>query len=85
MELRLLDEVIDLGERGIMLICLEGEPAAGMTVRDAHGNLHQVAEVSEQDGLWMMHLPEGKAAYFERLFRDVRVDAARLEVAEACR
>ena len=85
--LRLLDEVMDLGERGVALLWMEaaGEtvPFSGMKLRDARGNVHGVAAVSEQDGVWTLHVPEGEAAYFERLFRDVRVDAARLEAGEA--
>jgi len=38
--------------------------------------------VSVQDGLCTLHLPQGEAAYFERLFRDVRVDATLFTLVE---
>lgn len=38
--------------------------------------------VTMQDGLCMLHLPQGEAAYFERLFRDVRVDATLFTLVE---
>lgn len=80
--MRLLDEVIDLGLAGVALLCMEGEPREGMRLRDARGKIHQVASVSESDGLYTLHLPEGDADYFGRLFRDVRVDATLFEEAE---
>ena len=77
--MQMLDEVIELGERGIVLLCVEGDARPGMKIRDARGNVHAVASVAEQDGLLTLHLPEGDAAYFGRLFRDVRVDALHFE------
>lgn len=83
MKLRLLDEVLELGERGIALLWMESEqdvrPYAGMKLRDARGNVHTVASVSEQEGLTTLYLPQGSAEYFGRLFRDVRVDATLFE------
>ena len=80
--MQMLDEVIELGEKGIALLCVEGEVHPGMKIRDARGNVHEVASVAEQDGLCTLHLPQGDAAYFGRLFRDVRVDALHFE--EVC-
>ena len=83
MKLRLLDEVLELGERGIALLWMEaGDDVrhyAGMKLRDARGNVHAVASVSEHDELTTLYLPEGNADYFGRLFRDIRVDATLFE------
>ena len=80
--MRILDEVIDMGAHGVALICVEGEARGGMRVRDALGNVHEVASVHEQDGLRVLHIPQGNVAYFERLMRNVRVDATLLEAEE---
>ena len=81
--LRLLDEVMELGERGIALLWLEAEgetsPYAGMKLRDARGNVHKVASVSEHETVVTLYLPDGDADYFGRLFRDVRIDATLFE------
>ncbi len=83
MKLRLLDEVLELGERGIALLWMESEedvrPYAGMKLRDARDNVHTVVSVSEQEELTTLYLPQGNAEYFGRLFRDVRVDATLFE------
>ena len=79
MKLRLLDEVMDLGPRGAALFCLAEEGAAalapGARLTDVRGNVHTVEAVTRQDGLATLYLPAGDAAYFGRLFRDVRIDA----------
>lgn len=83
MELRLLDEVMSLPGLGIMLMSMDETRSegllqlakAGAVMTDALGNRHSVATVEEQDGLYLLHLPEGDAAYWERLFRKVTVDA----------
>ena len=80
--MRLLDEVIDLGFAGVALLCMEGTPHEGMKLRDARGSIHTVASVSCEDGVYTLHLPEGDANYFGRLFRDVRVDATWFEEVE---
>lgn len=41
-----------------------------------------VSAVTMQDGPVLLHLPQGEAAYFERLFRDVRVDATLFTLVE---
>lgn len=82
MELRLLDEVMPLPV-GVVLMSMdetraEGLPvaaAAGATLTDALGNTHRVDSVDEQEGLYLLLLPDGDAAYWERLFRKVTVDA----------
>ena len=83
MQLRLLDEVMELGDRGIALLWLEAEgearPHDGMKLRDARGNVHEVASVSTQEQVVTLYLPKGDASYFGRLFRDVFVDATLFE------
>lgn len=85
MQLRLMDEVMDLGPRGVALLCAAEDAGAlrsGVHIVDARGQAHAVCAVSMQDGLCTLHLPQGKAAYFERLFRDVRVDATLFTLVE---
>ncbi|MBQ7867084.1 MAG: hypothetical protein IJ354_02940 [Clostridia bacterium] len=77
--MRLLDEVIDLGALGAVLFCAEGQPQSGLKLRDARGNVHIVSSVTKEDDLYTLHIADGDAAYFERLFRDVRIDATRFE------
>lgn len=85
MQVRLLDDVMDLGDRGAALLCMtEDAPElrAGMRLADARGREHAIAGVTVQDGVCTLHLPHGEAAYFERLFRDVRIDATLFTVVE---
>lgn len=82
MELHVLDEVFAPGKAGIILLCMDEENAAllknGTMLTDALGNRHLLKSVALQhDGLYTLHLPEADAAYFERLFRNVKVDATR--------
>ena len=83
MTLRLLDEVLEMGGRGVALLWMASaqdvKPYAGMKLRDARGNMHQVASVSDQGELMTLYLPDGNADYFGRLFRDIRVDATLFE------
>lgn len=89
MELRLLDEVMALPGLGIMLMSMDETRAEGLvntarhgaTLTDALGNQHSIAKVEEQDGLYLLHLPKGDAAYWERLFRKVTVDATLVTIA----
>ncbi len=82
MELRLLDDVMALPV-GVVLLSMDetraeglpGKAAAGAVLTDAAGNAHRVESVEEQEGLYLLYLPEGDAAYWERLFRRVTVDA----------
>lgn len=82
MQLRLLDEVMPL-PTGLVLMSMDDTRAGdlpvlaarGATLTDALGNPHPVASVDEQEGLYLLLLPEGDAAYWERLFRRVTVDA----------
>lgn len=81
--LRLLDEVMDLGERGAALLWLEAEgetvPHEGMKLRDARGNVHEVAAVTREQHVYTLFIPGGSAAYFDRLFRNVFIDACVFE------
>ena len=83
MQLRLLDEVMDLGERGAALLWLETEgeaiPHAGMKLRDARGNVHTVESVSREENVYTLLIARGDAAYFGRLFRNVFLDACLFE------
>lgn len=84
--LRLLDEVMDLGERGVALLWMEaaGEtvPFSGIKLRDARGNVHAVSAVSCDQGVYTLLVPEGDAEYFGRLFRDIRIQADVFEEVE---
>lgn len=84
--LRLLDEVMDLGERGVALLWMEASsettPFAGMKLRDARGNVHEVAAVTHEEGVYTLLIPGGNADYFGRLFRDIRIQADAFEEVE---
>ena len=80
--MRLLDEVIGLGPAGVALLCMEGDPREGMKLRDALGKVHTVASVSSEGALCSLHIPDGDASYFERLFRNIFVDATLFEEVE---
>lgn len=77
MEIRLLDEVVDMEGLGILLFCPEPpvELEAGAQLRDALGRTHTILGVSSQEGITVLTLPAEDRNYFERLFRNVRVDA----------
>ena len=81
--LRLLDEVMDLGARGAALLWLEAEgetvPYAGMKLKDAKGNVHEVSDVTREENVYTLLVPKGEAAYFERLFRNIFLDACLFE------
>lgn len=77
--LRLLDEVMDLGARGVALLWVEADgetvPRPGMRLRDARGNVHTIAAVTSEQGISTLLIPDGSASYFGRLFRDIRIQA----------
>ena len=91
MELRLLDEVMAFSSLGVILMSMDETRAEGLaqnltngaTLTDALGNRHTVTRVEEQDGLYLLHLPQGDAAYWERLFRKVTVDATLVTLTKA--
>ena len=82
--IRVMDEAMDIGGRGVALLLEAGitPPPAGSRLTDVRGNVHTVLSVQEQDGVWIILVEGGDLAYFERLFRDVRVDALAFEVSE---
>ncbi|MBP3540857.1 MAG: hypothetical protein J6K72_03410 [Clostridia bacterium] len=80
MELRVLDDVFAPGDAGAVLLCMDDENAPllkpGMVLEDALGNRHRLESVLlQQEGIYTLYFPEGKPEYFERLFRNVKVDA----------
>ncbi len=77
MEIRVLDEAIALDRSGLALVVASGDTAAlsnGCRIRDVRGNVHTVSQVSIQEELLILLLPDGNADYFGRLFRNVLVD-----------
>ncbi len=82
--IRLLDEVLSIGEKGALLFAEREYPGllAGCRIRDARGQLHAVARVEPQEELFTLLIEGTDSAYFERLFRDVRVDATAFELEE---
>lgn len=90
MKLRVLDELIAPEGRGVVLLSMDEDNApllvAGLELTDALGKAHSLQAVSMEDGVYMLHLPQGEAAYFERLFRNIRVDATlfTFEPGKAC-
>ena len=84
--LRLVDAVMDLGERGVALLWMEAAeetvPYAGMKLRDARGYVHTVSDVSGEQGVYTLLIPEGDADYFGRLFRNIFLDACVFEEVE---
>lgn len=83
MVLHMIDEVIRIPGRGAALIVSDGDPGAladGGTIRDVHGRAYRVAHARQQDGLYMLYLPDADPDALERLFRDVRVDATAFEI-----
>lgn len=83
--IRVMDEAMDIAGRGVALLLEEGvaPPPAGSRLRDARGMVHTVVSIQEQEGIWVMLVQGGSLAYFERLFRDVRVDALAFGLEEA--
>lgn len=79
MRLRVLDELFAPDGHGVVLLSMDDDNAPlltpGTVLTDALNNAHLVKKVSVEDGVYLLHLPEGDAAYFERLFRNIRVDA----------
>lgn len=80
MELHVMDEVFTPGAAGVVLLCMDEQNAAhlrpGMALEDALGNRHIVSAAAyQQEGLYTIHIAGGKPEYFERLFRNVKVDA----------
>ena len=78
MEFRVIDEPIVFEGRGLALLVNEGNADAftdGCLIRDIRGNTHVVLQVTEQEGLTCLYLRDADTDYFERLFRNVMLDA----------
>ena len=78
MELRLLDEVVEIEGEGLMLFAAADDCRLlydGCRIRDSRGNVHIVDSVSCHESLLALFIRGGHANYFRRLFRDVLVDA----------
>ena len=78
MEFRVMDEAAVFEGHGLALVINEGDGTAfrdGCRIRDIRGTEHVVDHVSNQEDLTILYLRGASASYFERLFRDVLVDA----------
>lgn len=78
MEFRMLDEVVEIEGKGLMLFAAAEDCAAlydGCTIRDSQGSLHVVDQIERDEALVTLYVSGGSANYFERLFRNVRIDA----------
>jgi arginine/lysine/ornithine decarboxylase len=78
MEFRVLDECVEIEGAGVLLFASQEDSeklTQGCAIRDIRGNLHTVDSISIQEGLGSLFLHSGNAAYFQRLFRDIFVDA----------
>ena len=82
MTIRLLDEVLPLGNHGFLLMTsnLHTLPETRFQMKDARGNTHTVSRVEAQEEWLTLLIENGDASYFERLFRDIRIDATSFEV-----
>lgn len=85
--IRLLDEALAAGERVILLYWGDiGDSAAdaplteGARLRDALGQEHEIIKIAKQEDVTTLLVEGGSLPYFERLFRNVRVDATMFEV-----
>lgn len=78
-QLRVLDELFAPEGHGVVLLSMDEDSAPlltpGLTLIDVLNNVHVLKKISMEDGVYLLHFPEGDAAYFERLFRNVLVDA----------
>lgn len=78
MEFRLLDEVVEIEGKGLMLFAAVEDCAAlfdGCMIRDSQGGLHVVDRIERDEALVSLYVSGGSANYFERLFRNVLIDA----------
>ena len=78
MEFHVLDEVVEIEGKGLLLFVMtEDCPALydGCTIRDSRGNEHIVTKIVPNEPLTSLYINDGDVNYFQRLFRDVRIDA----------
>lgn len=83
--IRTLDESIAAGTHGVLLFLEVGQalPKEGQYLRDALGQSHRVIRVDVQPDIATLLVQGGSGAYFQRLFRNVRVDATAFQVEDA--
>ncbi len=80
-----MDEVAAFPGRGLALLVSDGEGCAftgGCRIRDIRGEVHVVESVTVQEDVTCLFLRDADAGYFERMFRDVFVDATRFTLLE---
>ncbi|HNX61838.1 MAG TPA: hypothetical protein PKN45_04275 [Candidatus Limiplasma sp.] len=78
MDFRVMDETVVFEGHGLTLLvnddcgCVFSD---GCRIRDINGAVHLVEHVTRQEDLTCLFIRNGDAAYFDRLFRNIRVDA----------
>lgn len=78
MDFRVMDEAVVFEGRGITLVISEGDQLPfndGCCIRDARGSIHIVDRVTHQEDLTCLYLRNADPTYFERLLRNVMIDA----------
>jgi hypothetical protein len=85
MDFHVMDEAAVFQGRGLTLLVSEGDGCVftdGCRIRDIRGAVHVVERVTMQEDLTCLFLRDADAEYFERMFRDVFVDATRFTLLE---
>ncbi len=88
MDFRVMDEPAVFEGRGLALLVNEEcgcQFANGCRIRDIFGREHEVERVTRQEDLTCLFIRNGDAVYFERLFRNVLVDATLFSLVEEAR
>jgi hypothetical protein len=88
MDFRVMDEPAVFEGRGLALLVNEVcgcQFTNGCRIRDIFGKEHEVEHVTNQEGLICLYIRNGDAAYFERLFRNILVDATLFTLVEEAR
>ena len=82
MKIRLWEDIFPVGDKGVLLFTDDAAETLflGFSMQDARGKIHRVSRVEPQEDWFALFVEKGDRAYFERLFRDVRVDARTMEV-----
>ncbi|MBN1776729.1 MAG: hypothetical protein JW811_01280 [Clostridiales bacterium] len=78
MEFRVLDEIVEIEGKGLMLFAAAEDCQAmhgGCRIRDVRGNVHVVDKIDCHESFASLYIAGGNADYFNRLFRDILVDA----------
>jgi hypothetical protein len=88
MDFRVMDEPAVFEGRGLALLVNEDYGCTfvdGCRIRDIFGKEHEVERVICQEDLTCLFIRSGNAAYFERLFRNILVDATLFTLVEEAR